>query len=143
MSFLFHLLWIYFFLSRCFRRNYNDSHCNCYTQNVKGRKALFQLSFHSIGSTSTLCLSCTCTPVSLFIFLLNKPFKKHKLFRVKYPIQNAIFMSSFEFHMRKNFSILLTLGKIKMHSICISISRGQRTHRNLGTSVISSYPPHA
>lgn len=45
--------------------------------------------------------------------------------------------------MRKNCSILLTLGKIKMHSICISIIRGQRTHRGLGTLVISSSPPHA
>lgn len=45
--------------------------------------------------------------------------------------------------MMKNSSILLTLGKIKMNSICISIVRGQRTHMGLGTFVISSSPPHS
>lgn len=39
--------------------------------------------------------------------------------------------------MWKNSSIFLTLGKIKMYSIRIN-TRGQRTHMDLGTLVISS-----
>lgn len=37
--------------------------------------------------------------------------------------------------MRRNSNILLTLGKIKICSICINIIRGQRTHMGLVTLV--------
>lgn len=39
--------------------------------------------------------------------------------------------------MWKNSSIFLTLGKIKMYITCTNI-RGQRTHMDVGTLVISS-----
>lgn len=44
--------------------------------------------------------------------------------------------------MWKNSSIFLTLGKIKMYSICINI-RGQRMHMGLGMLVFSYSLSHA